>query len=269
MLPNQSLRKTMYVPPSKKELVVVKNESLVSMTASQPPSRNSVRGKRATLSSIILSKQLQSAQQIPKTYSNLTQISEDTTSNSNEYSSKHTIDSSITNRKNLFHSNDGYEKDSYFNNNYMNSSRKKNNHMRCASCEYEKGVVDFYRSPIKRHKRSYSIESKEKKYDNPFCEKKIVLIQSTLRKFILRKKLYNMIVNYYKNETLVNHLQNVFNIQENKMAAIAFEKIKKYKKRQYYVTRKQLHLLDELKKRKITTIKQLTAYLDWLEKTKL
>ena len=41
------------------------------------------------------------------------------------------------------------------------------------------------------------------------------------------------------------------------------------KKRKYYLTQKQINLLEELRKRKITNTKELNAYFDWLEKTKI
>ena len=154
MIPTHSLRKSMYIPSSKKELVVLKNECFVSQPLVNPQSRNVNHGHRATLSSIILSKQLLSTQQVSN---NLTQISEDTMSNSNESRSKRTVDSSITGRKNPFVANNEY------NDNYIGKSRT--NHNRRLSCDYNRGVVEFYKSPMKSHKRSYSIESREKKYD--------------------------------------------------------------------------------------------------------
>ena len=58
MIPTHNLRKSMYIPASKKELVVLKNECFVSQPMVNPQSRNVAQGHRATLSSIILSKQL-------------------------------------------------------------------------------------------------------------------------------------------------------------------------------------------------------------------
>ena len=255
----------MFIPPSKKELVVLKNESFTSQTMVNPQSRNSMRGHRATLSSIILSKQLKTAQQIPN-LGNLTQISEDTMSNSNEYSTKRTIDSSLTNRKNPFRAS---ETNDIFNNNFSTVNKRRNNHNRCSSCDYERGVVEFYKSPIKKHKRSYSIEHKEKQYDNPFCIKKIIQLQANIRKYILRRRLFNMIMSYYKSQTFLLHLENMLAIRNDELKYEAFHMIKKSKKRSYFITRKELNLLEELKKRKITNIKELNAYLDWLEKTKL
>lgn len=260
MIPTQSFRKSMYIPASKKELVVLQNECFVAQPVVNPSSRNSVKGHRATLSSIILSKQLQSTQQV---YSNLTQISEDTMSNSNESIPKRTIDSSITGRKNPFVTNNEY------NENYNYINQRRNNHNRWGSCDYDKGVVEFYKSPIKGHKRSYSIESKEKKYDNAECIKQIIKLQSIVRKYILRKKLYNMIMSYYKSQTFVQHLVNIILEKESNDKYHCFQMIKKAKKNKYYLTRKQINLLEELKKRKITSTKELNAYFDWLEKTKL
>ena len=260
-----TLRKSMFIPASKKELVVLKNESFTSQTMVNPQSRNAGRGHRATLSSIILSKQLKTAQQIPN-LGNLTQISEDTMSNSNEYSTKRTIDSSLSHRKNPFRASDVNDT---FNNNFQNVNQRRNNHKRSSSCEYERGVVEFYKSPIKKHNRSYSIEHKEKKYDNPFCIKKIIQLQANVRKYILRRRLFNMIMSYYKSKTFLLHLENMLAIRNDEEKYEPFHTIKKAKKRSYFVTRKQLNLLEELKKRKITNIKELNAYLDWLEKTKL
>ena len=258
MIPTHSLRKSMYIPSSKKELVVLKNECFVSQPLVNPQSRNVNHGHRATLSSIILSKQLLSTQQVSN---NLTQISEDTMSNSNESRSKRTVDSSITGRKNPFVANNEY------NDNYIGKSRT--NHNRRLSCDYNRGVVEFYKSPMKSHKRSYSIESREKKYDNDQCIKQIIKLQSIVRKYLLRKKLFNMIMSYYKSQTFVQHLIRILTEKESNDKYYCFQMIKMSKKRKYYLTRKQINLLEELRKRKITNTKELNAYFDWLEKTKI
>lgn len=257
MIPTHNLRKSMYIPASKKELVVLKNECFVSKPLVNPQSRKVAQGHRATLSSIILSKQLLSTQQVSN---NLTQISEDTMSNSSESRTKRTVDSSITGRKNP---------NNEYNENYNYIGKSRTNYNRWSSCDYNRGVVEFYESPMKSHKRSYSIESREKKYDNDQCIKQIIKLQSIVRKYLLRKKLFNMIMSYYKSQTFVQHLIRILSEKERNDKYYCFHMIKKSKKRKYYMTRKQINLLEELRKRKITNTKELNAYFDWLEKTKI
>lgn len=191
---------------------------------------------------------------------NLTQISEDTMSNSSESRTKQTVDSSITGRKNP---------NNEYNENYNYIGKSRTNYNRWSSCDYNRGVVEFYKSPMKSHKRSYSIESREKKYDNDQCIKQIIKLQSIVRKYLLRKKLLNMIMSYYKSQTFVQHLIRILSEKESNDKYYCFHMIKKSKKRKYYMTRKQINLLEELRKRKITNTKELNAYFDWLEKTKI
>lgn len=278
--------------PSKKDLCVIKNEKF--STSTQYPLKRSKLPKRQTLSDIILSKQLKNIETQPQVQTlnglllsrpttekiNESEITENTFTDTNENLSNN---DSILSTINKIDSPKHERINSYVpvrhvhNMNMKNESittpcrTKPNRHQRCASWDvekYQKGVVDLYKAPMKRHKRSYSVEAKEKKYDNKECLEKIIKVQSTLRKFFLRKKLYSMLMTYYTYETFIIHIENVRTALQYKFLIWSFVEIHNYKKRIYTITTKEKKLLDELKKRKITSFKELQNYLHWLANTK-
>ena len=277
--------------PSKKDLYVIKNEKF--STSTQYPLQRGKLPKRQTLSDIILSKQLKNVEAQPQvqtvnglmmprattekineseiTDNPFTEANVNVSNNDSILSTINKIDSPQHERMNSYvpvrHSNMHMKKETFI----SPCRTKPSRHQRCASWDvekYQKGVVDLYKAPMKRHKRSYSVEAKEKKYDNKQCLEKIIKVQSTLRKFFLRKRLYSMLMTYYTYETFVIHIENVKAALQYKLLTWSFVEIYNYKKRIYTITTKEKKLLDELKKRKITSFKELKNYFHWLAKTK-
>ena len=131
------------------------------------------------------------------------------------------------------------------------------------------GVVDFFDLPIKKHKRSYSMNDNERRKrleENKKYMKNVVLIQSFVRMFLLRKKLYDYIKSVYKLEAGVVHLDNYMrNIREYNLKS-ALYLISRHIKGKYFVSKKEYELLMDLKRRKIYSKEQLDKFFIWLSK---
>lgn len=240
----QPLHHSMGFKPTKKQLVISKNE-----TYALRGTYGQFRNRRQTLSDFLLPKKNPLDEYQPRTFKNYyAGRSEHTDSVTNESSRGSTED--LCSFHPLFRTRQSSCRD--FRGPYDNYKRKL--------------TVDLCQTPLKRYDRSYSVERIEKKFENnQEYINKIILIQSFLRKFFLRKKVYNMIYKYYVSQNL---LQKFIKASERNVLEIkrfCFCAIKGYRKRKYFINPKEKLLLDELRRKKIKNINDLKKYFVWLK----
>ena len=242
-----------YAPASKKQLLISKNEVLVSSPLHSPGNSSTLysssASRRKTLSDFLLPKNKTQNNFYPLSPQNLMPCFEE---ENPFYSPKRMVEFSSRNVQ----SNDGYS---------LYGSQR----LTRSNSNVSEGVVDFFDLPIKKHKRSYSVNDNERRKrleENKKYMKNVVLIQSFVRMFLLRKKLYDYIKSVYKLEAGVVHLDNYMrNIREYNLKS-ALYLISRHIKGKYFVSKKEYELLMDLKRRKIYSKEQLDKFFIWLSK---
>ena len=94
--------------------------------------------------------------------------------------------------------------------------------------------------------------------------KSVILIQSFIRMFFLRKNLYDYIKSAYKLEAGIIHLDNYMRNIREYYFKYALYYITNHEKGKYYISKKEYKLLMDLKRRKINNVDQLNKFFVWL-----
>lgn len=266
-------------PPPKKKLLITKNEvfygspqSTLNSSSKESTALRSSSSRRKTLSDFILPSHSQKGthNMAPLSPQNLVPFfsEENIIPKVLEEEENENFDNSLNVRRrflspaysseNMSHSIDKSNKN-YTNTGYLRRPQAKSMHY--------KGVIDFFDVPLKKNKRSYSVNDKyqkKKQEEKKKYIKKVVLIQSFVRMFLLRKFLYNYLSKVYKINAGAEHLHlYVENLRKLYLESGLYE-IKCYKKRKYFLTKKEFELLQNLKTKKINNIKDLQKYFLWL-----
>ena len=250
-----------YAPASKKQLVISKNEIFVCSPLRSPVNSSTLysssASRRKTLSDFLLPNNKTQRVFCPLSPQNLMNCfsEENIIEEKNPfYSPKRMMN--FSSRNCLEQSNDVYSP-------YGSQKLTRSN------SNVSGGVVDFFDLPIKKHKRSYSVNDSERRKrleENKKYMKNVVLIQSFVRMFLLRKKLYDYIKTVYKLEAAAIHLDNYMrNIREYYLK-FAMYLISKHIKGKYFVSKREYKLLMDLKRRKINSKEQLDKFFVWLAK---
>ena len=95
--------------------------------------------------------------------------------------------------------------------------------------------------------------------------KPIILLQSFIRRFLIRNKIYKSIMMFYKINTGFNHVYKYIKYFLFKFGIYKFfiEKIKKVIKKRYLVCKSQLELIKELKKRNVNNFNEFKNFVIW------
>ena len=97
-----------------------------------------------------------------------------------------------------------------------------------------------------------------------FDIRKVILIQSFIRMYLLRKMIYMEAVKSYKIQKGVYHIEKAFEINCAYLKWLAFYKINKDEEIKYYINEKEFELLNELKKWKITSVEDYNSFTFWI-----
>jgi hypothetical protein len=97
-----------------------------------------------------------------------------------------------------------------------------------------------------------------------FDIRKVILIQSFIRMYLLRKMIYMEAIKSYKIQKGVCHIEKAFEINCAYLKWLAFYKINKDEEIKYYINEKEFELLNELKKWKITSVEDYNSFTFWI-----
>ena len=265
-------------PPPKKKLIITKNEvfygspqSTLNASSKESTAFRSSSSRRKTLSDFLLPNHNQKVanNMAPLSPQNLVPffseeniipkvLEEDDENFDNPLTVRRRFLSPAYGSENMFNSTDRSNKN-YNNTGYLRRPQARSMHY--------KGVVDFLDVPLKKNKRSYSVNDKYQKIKQDEKKKyikKVTLIQSFVRMFLLRKFLYNYLSKIYKINAGAEHLHLYVEKLNNFYMKSGFYEIKIHKKRKYFLSKKEFELLQNLKTKKINNIKDLQKYFLWL-----
>ena len=101
-------------------------------------------------------------------------------------------------------------------------------------------------------KRKYNLDS-------------IILIQSFVRKFLIRNKAYKSLELYYKIEDGIKHMNKCIyiSIMKTGILTIFMERIKKFKKKRYFVNKGQYELIKDLKANNVHNFNEFKNFVIW------
>ena len=146
------------------------------------------------------------------------------------------------------------------NDNMINNEKKKGyitSHWRSMSI----GFDDFN---LSNKKIDYSIYLENENY-----LKKIVLIQSFIRRFLIRNLVFNQLIKYYKQKSGILNLKSILLGILKNIFLMVIELIELRKDAKYYLNYKEYELLIELHKRKIYSKNDWIIYFNKLIKGNL
>ena len=101
-------------------------------------------------------------------------------------------------------------------------------------------------------KRKYNLDS-------------IILIQSFVRKFLVRNKAYKSLELYYRIEEGIKHMNKCIyiSIMKTGILTIFMERIKKFKKKRYFVNKGQYELIKDLKANNVHNFNEFKNFVIW------
>ena len=95
----------------------------------------------------------------------------------------------------------------------------------------------------------------------------IIMLQSFIRRFLIRNKIYKLLLMFYKIEASIRHINKYKEkiIQKRKYITIRLfmENMKKYFMKKYFVDKEQIELLNELKKRNVHSFNEFKSFVIW------
>ena len=101
---------------------------------------------------------------------------------------------------------------------------------------------------------------KEDSIKGIYDSKKVILIQSFYRMHFFRKKLYNILIDFYKKNAACQKINNILFIYIQKIFLEVINSIIKFRKHKYFISIKEYKLLMELHNKNIFTVKDLINY---------
>lgn len=95
----------------------------------------------------------------------------------------------------------------------------------------------------------------------------IIMLQSFIRRFLIRNKIYKLLTMFYKIEASIRHIKKYKEIllQKRKyiIISIFMENMKKYFLKRYFVDKEQIELLNELQKRNVHNFNEFKSFVIW------
>lgn len=109
------------------------------------------------------------------------------------------------------------------------------------------------------NKRNFSYIKRKYNLDS------IILIQSFVRKFLIRNKAYKSLELYYKIEDSIKHMNKFIylSIMKTGILKVFMERIKKFKKKRYFVNKGQYELIKDLKANNVHNFNEFKNFVIW------
>jgi hypothetical protein len=118
-----------------------------------------------------------------------------------------------------------------------------------------------YKDNIIYHKIKYILNNnKSKMY-------LIIMLQSFIRRFLIRNKIYKILTMFYKIEASIRHINKykemILQKRKYKIMRLFMENMKKNFRKKYFVDKEQIELLNELKKRNVHCFNEFKSFVIW------
>lgn len=151
-------------------------------------------------------------------------------------------------------------------------------------CNYKNIIKDYTNktnNSLDNKKRNNSLAQKSKSNNDKFIYHKIkyilnnnkskihliIMLQSFIRRFLIRNKIYKILTMFYKIEASIRHINKYKEIllQKRKYIFIRLfmKNMKKYFMKRYLVDEEQIELLNELKKRNVHNFNEFKSFVIW------
>jgi hypothetical protein len=95
----------------------------------------------------------------------------------------------------------------------------------------------------------------------------IIILQSFIRRYLIRNKIYKILTMFYKIEASIRHINKYKEIilqkRKFKIIRLFMENMKKIFMKRYFVNRDQFELLNELKKRNVHCFNEFKSFVIW------
>ena len=118
-----------------------------------------------------------------------------------------------------------------------------------------------YKDNFIYHKIKYILNNNKSKMNL------IIMLQSFIRRFLIRNKIYKILTMFYKIEASIRHINKYKEIilQKRKYIIIRLfmENMKKNFRKRYLVNKEQIELLNELKKRNVHCFNEFKNFVIW------
>ena len=151
-------------------------------------------------------------------------------------------------------------------------------------CNYKNIIKDYTNkanNSLDNKKRNNSLAHKSKSNNDNFIYHKIkyilnnnkskihliIMLQSFIRRFLIRNKIYKILTMFYKIEASIRHINKYKEIllQKRKYIIIRLfmENMKKFFMKRYFVDKEKIELLNELKKRNVHNFNEFKSFVIW------